>query len=181
MLTLVRPDVRYRESWLAAAQEFGTSPMDGAGVFGYDSPAEFGRGIAGDFPGFVRRLLAEQHPDAPRPDGWVPCTYLWLTDGDEFVGSLAIRHVLNSFLFERGGHIGYSVRPTARRKGHASRALRDALPVARGLGIERVLVTCAEDNAGSRAVIERNGGVYEDTREGTRRYWIATPQQPAAG
>jgi len=31
-----------------------------------------------------------------------------------------------------------------------------------------------EDNAGSRATIEKNGGIYEDTRKGKRRYWIDT-------
>jgi predicted acetyltransferase len=52
--------------------------------------------------------------------------------------------------------------------------LADALPKARDLGIGRVLLTCDEDNAGSRATIEKNGGVYEDTRNGKRRYWIET-------
>ncbi|WP_231687191.1 GNAT family N-acetyltransferase [Arthrobacter alpinus] len=66
------------------------------------------------------------------------------------------------------------MRPSARRRGHASKALNDALPVARELGISRVLVTCDEDNAGSRATIEKNSGVYEDSRNGKRRYWINT-------
>ncbi|MFY9634598.1 MAG: GNAT family N-acetyltransferase, partial [Cellulosimicrobium cellulans] len=75
---------------------------------------------------------------------------------------------------EQGGHIGYSVRPSARRRGHASAALAAALPMARDLGISRALLTCDEDNFGSRATIEKNGGVYEDTRNGKRRYWIDT-------
>ncbi|HKU02962.1 MAG TPA: hypothetical protein VJQ80_09155, partial [Arthrobacter sp.] len=50
----------------------------------------------------------------------------------------------------------------------------DALPVARALGIQRALLTCDVDNAGSRATIEKNGGQYEDTRNGKRRYWIDT-------
>ncbi|WP_374211166.1 GNAT family N-acetyltransferase [Pseudarthrobacter cellobiosi] len=61
-----------------------------------------------------------------------------------------------------------------RRRGHAAAALADALPMARKLGIARVLLTCDENNAGSRATIERNGGVCEDTRNGKRRYWINT-------
>ena len=73
------------------------------------------------------------------------------------------------------GHIGYSVRPSARRQGHATAALRRSLKVARErLGLERVLVTCAEDNPASRTVIEACGGTYEDSREHTRRYWITT-------
>ncbi|WP_308215283.1 hypothetical protein [Pseudarthrobacter sulfonivorans] len=54
----------------------------------------------------------------------------------------------------------------------ASAALAAALPIAWDLGITRALLTCNETNAGSRATIERNGGVYEDTRNGKRRYWL---------
>ena len=67
-------------------------------------------------------------------------------------------------------------RPSARRRGHAAKALDDALPLARDLGINLALITCDEDNAGSRAIIEKNGGVYEDTRNGKRRYWVETGQ-----
>jgi predicted acetyltransferase len=73
-----------------------------------------------------------------------------------------------------GGHIGYDVRPSARRRGHATAMLRAALPVARGLGIESALVTCDEDNVASRKVIEANGGVFEDQRGDKLRFWIPT-------
>ena len=172
MATLITPDARFRDSWLAAAEEFNGDWMDGSGVYGDTTLERISTEIAGDFPGFVDRLVKDRLPETPRADGFVPCTYLWLVDGGEFLGSLAIRHSLNDFLFEQGGHIGYSVRPSARRQGHATQALQAALPVARELGISRVLVTCAEDNTGSRAVIEKNGGVYEDSRKGARRYWI---------
>jgi predicted acetyltransferase len=98
-----------------------------------------------------------------------------MVSGDEYVGSLAIRHRLTERLREEGGHIGYSVRPTARRRGHATRALSRALTLAHGVvDGPRVLLTCLEDNLGSRAVIEHNGGLHEDTRGGIRRYWVPT-------
>lgn len=169
MASLLVPDVRFHASWLEAQAEFDGVHMDGAGVEEW-APADLRD--AGSFGQFVAALVADAYPGTPRKAGYVPCSYRWIVSDDTFLGSIAVRHDLTSFLLEEGGHIGYSVRPTARRHGHASRALRDALPIARSLGIERLLITCDEDNAGSRATIEGRGGVYEDTRKGNRRYWI---------
>ena len=85
---------------------------------------------------------------------------------------LHLRHELNEFLLEEGGHIGYSVRPARRREGHASRALALGLREAALRGVDRVLVTCDVDNHPSARTIERNGGVLDDVRQGKRRYWV---------
>lgn len=92
------------------------------------------------------------------------------------VGMIDLRHRLNDFLAEYGGHIGYSVRPDERRKGYAKWMLAHVLPEARKIGLDRVLVTCDDDNEGSRRTIEANGGVFERKTELEgdilRRYWI---------
>ncbi|HEY4095543.1 MAG TPA: GNAT family N-acetyltransferase [Baekduia sp.] len=111
------------------------------------------------------------------PDGRVPATFLGAYVGAELVGRVSIRHALNEHLAEVGGHIGYAVRPAYRRRGHATEILRQALVIARGEGIDRVLVTCAVENRASATIIERLGGQLEDVREdrdGTRmrRYWM---------
>lgn len=177
MPRLTVPDVSFHSSWLEGSAEFEGARRDGGGA--EDWPLEELRD-AGSFCRFVDVLLKDALPETERKPGYVPCTYLWIVEGDTFLGSLAIRHELNDFLLNEGGHIGYSVRPSARRRGHAAKALADALPLARELGIPRVLLTCDEDNAGSRATIEKNGGVYEDTRNGKRRYWIdiVRPEAP---
>ena len=171
MARLIVPNVRFHSSWLQGAEEFDGGRQDGAGAEDWrldelKDPQAFRR--------FVDTLVKDALPENPRKPGYVPCTYVWIVEGDAFLGSLAIRHELTDFLLNEGGHIGYSVRPSARRCGHAGRALADALPIAKELGIPRVLLTCDENNAGSRATIEKNGGVYEDTRNGKRRYWIDT-------
>jgi predicted acetyltransferase len=122
--------------------------------------------------GFERYLRTLR--DLPREQWQVPCTTLWWVDGTEYLGRLAIRHLLNDRLRERGGHIGYDVRPSARRLGHATTMLAAALPLARRLGIEEALLTCDPDNVASQRVIESNGGRLEGRRNGLLRYLVPT-------
>jgi len=175
---LVRPDVRLHASFVAAMREFAAEGRGGSGddtTLGGDirERRKLWRGALG-FATFVDGLIAQSEEDAPRPAGWVPSTTLWWVEGDEFLGRLAIRHRLTPHLLEVGGHIGYDVRPSARRRGHATAMLAAAVPVARTIGIDPALITCDTDNVGSRRVIENNGGVLEDERSGKLRYWVRT-------
>ncbi|WP_446216357.1 GNAT family N-acetyltransferase [Micromonospora sp. IBHARD004] len=116
-----------------------------------------------------------------RRSRWTParcseCTYRWIVEGDQVLGAIALRHELNDFLLRVGGHIGYGIRPSARRRGLATWALSRMLGEARVLGLDRVLVICEVNNIASAKTIEHHGGVLEDIRDtelGTaRRYWI---------
>jgi predicted acetyltransferase len=111
------------------------------------------------------------------PPDRVPATFLVALSGNQLVGRLSIRHELNDFLTNYGGHIGYGIRPSHRRRGYASEILSQALIIARAEGIDRVLLTCDEDNIASATIIERHGGRLEDVRADPhgppkRRYWI---------
>jgi predicted acetyltransferase len=127
-----------------------------------------------DALGFVEALLRDVRERSDRPDGWVPSTHLWWVEGDEYLGRLQIRHRLTTFLREQGGHVGYYVVPAHRRLGHASSMFAASLPVSFALGIDCALVTCDRDNAASRRVIERHGGLLQDERAGKMRYWVPT-------
>jgi predicted acetyltransferase len=175
---LLLPLTRVHASFLAAMAEFAA---EGRGVDGDHTMV--GSDLRDEAPGwatptgfaaYVAGVRADALEETPRQEGWVPCTTLWWVDGEEYLGRIAVRHRLTPWLREIGGHIGYDVRPTARRRGHATAMLRAALPVARALGIEEALVTCDTDNVASRRVIEACGGVLEDERNDKLRFWVPT-------
>ena len=174
MIDLVRPDATLHRQWLDLIADYDRPGLDG-GSIADDEIAAMSDPDA--FAAWVRRLL-DHEAGRHVPEERVPCTSRWgLRDG-QIVGVVSLRHELNDLLLEWGGHIGYAVRVSARRQGVASRMLRLILDEATHLGINPVLVTCDEDNLGSQRTIERSGGVYEDSREGKRRYWITQDQVP---
>lgn len=172
MAELITPTSRLRASFLAAVVEFRADrDYPPAWFVGDVDPAALS-GAAG-FEAYVRRLHGERFEGGVRP-GFVPMTTLWWAEGDRMLGRLAVRHRLTPALERNGGHIGYDVRPAARRQGHATAMLAAALPVARALRIEEALVTCAEWNTASRRVIEANGGRYLDQAGVKLRFLVPT-------
>lgn len=115
--------------------------------------------------------------------GLVPATFLVAEVDGHLVGRTSVRHHLNHQLRISGGHIGYAVRPAYRGRGYAHQILRQSLLVAGAHGVRRALLTCADRNLASRAVIERAGGQLEAVaapRPGAapeRRYWVDVPQR----
>jgi len=168
-LQLIQPTETLREEFLAFRREFPAQhPIPG--LVGVDT---------GDFPADVRNAL-NYAKGVGLPDGWVPAHTFWVVRNKKnIVGVLQLRHTLTPFLEAEGGHIGYSVRPSERGQGCATRMLAMALEEARRLGLKRVLVTCDRENVASARVILKNGGRLENEipsrqpdREFTQRYWI---------
>ena len=112
------------------------------------------------------------------PKGLVPSsTYLGVREKDNYiVGMIDIRHYLNEYLTQVGGHIGYGVRKTERNKGYAKQMLKLALEKCKELKIKKVLITCDEDNIASEKVILSANAKLEDIRnvdgENKKRFWI---------
>ena len=174
MAELVRPDVRYRQSFVEAMVEFADEGRTGDHSMVGDDILSFSAtwGSPAGFASYVDRLILDA--TEPRKADFVEATSFFWVEGEEYLGRIAVRHHLNAWLREVGGHIGYDVRRSARRRGHATAMLRAVLPFCRDLGIEQALVTCDTDNVGSQRVIEKCGGVLEDERVGKLRYWIPT-------
>jgi predicted acetyltransferase len=171
MQELIAPTTRLHTAWLEAHAEWGPGRHeDGFGLRPsdrVDSPA--------GFAAWVARLTGGSDPVKPIDDGKAGCTYRWVVERDRVLGGIALRHGSSDHVL-LAGHIGYGIRPSARRRGLATWAVGRMLDEARVLGFDRVLAVCAVDNVASVNTIERCGGVFEgirDTKFGpARRYWI---------
>lgn len=113
-------------------------------------------------------------------DGLVPDSTFFLFDDKRniLLGAVNIRHYLNEYLLQHGGHIGDGIRPSERNKGYATKMIELALDECRKLKINKVLVVCDKDNIGSAKSIINNGGILENEiidEDGTieQRYWIS--------
>ncbi len=164
---LISPTVTYKDSVIAAYAEFRAEGRYARLDLDW---------MAAHFDGYVAGLLSRRH--TPTRPGAVTSHELWLVDGDMYIGRFSIRHELNESLKTYGGHIGYDVRPSMRLRGYGTRGLALLIPIARDLGLTRLLITCDETNTGSQKIIAANGGVYHDTVQNkdrdvpTQHWWV---------
>lgn len=169
-LLLIQPTTQWGKALLDYRHEFYVSgdSMDGSA----------GLRSAPSLEDWLRALEDNSREETVRP-GLVPSTtFLGVRARDRrLVGMIDLRHRLSSGLLLTGGHIGYSVRPSERRKGYATQMLRLVLEECRRRGLDRVLLTCYADNTASARAIRRCGGVLEDEISANgrpvQRYWIS--------
>ena len=170
-LVLVKPNKEYTDEIMGYKNEF------------------LAKGDSMDGCGSLRRCTnASEYLDVCKsyesketlPIGKVVATqFFYVRKSDnKIVGMIQVRHYFNEYLEKYAGHIGYSVRPSERRKGYAKSMLKEALKFCKEIGLERVMVTCEESNIGSEKTILANGGVFEYTIHqpeeniNLKRYWI---------
>ncbi len=159
---LIPPTVRVKASYLSGER---------ADCLARGTPTDWLGPASDDFDAFV------EERSGVRTRWGVPYTTFWYVCGDQYIGTLVIRHRLTPELAEAGGHIGYHVVAPWQRQGHATRMLGAALIKCRQMGLERVLVTCDVGNIASRKTILANGGVADGQARGEYRFWIRT-QEP---
>lgn len=179
-LELVHPSLAHAEGYLAARAE---------GFRDSSSGSDSGPVSMVTVPQHLARL---QRPGSPlrladgTMDDPVPFGHFWLVADNVFVGRVGIRYHLNRTLRRSGGHIGYEIRPSLRRRGFGHAALALARAHLSAHGRRDLLVTCTDGNLGSMRIIESAGGQLEDVvpapdfSGNIRRYWFGTPMEEAA-
>lgn len=164
-MRLVRPSLEWKEEHEAYMKEWDEERM---------TPSSFHLKEGIPYEDYLKELAKREAGH----DKWLPCTnYFLVDDTDRVVGMIDIRHDLNEYLHQVGGHVGYGIHPSERRKGYATWMLAEALKLTDTLGINSVLITCNEENIGSAKTIQNNGGVEDESfteDDGTvvRRFWI---------
>ncbi len=168
-LKLIAPTKEYENQILDYKNEFLINGENMAGTAGLEDSSTVDEWIISVKKNSKKETVKE---------GFVPAsTYLALrTIDNKLVGMIDIRHELNNYLFNLGGHIGYSVRKSERRKGYAKEMLRLGLQKCIDLKMNKVLITCEKNNIASAKTILANGGVLENEIQApdriTQRYWI---------
>lgn len=166
-MRLVYPCKKYLESYQEAFNEYIEHNVD---TYSFDDINEVD---------VVKKYYNYRKSIELKPNRVAQTTY-WLVEGNEFIGEIGIRHALNDSLLRYGGHIGYGIRYSCWGKGYGTKMLSLALKKAKQLGLNKVLITCDNDNYASAKVIENNNGKLENIVENlidgkiiqTRRYWI---------
>lgn len=157
-MKLVLPNINCKEQAMEYINEFReyNSEVNGSGAL--DDYLE-----KSTYEEWLQKVLADMDiANIPKPR--VPAlTYFYVREEDNrIVGMVNIRLALNDFLRTEGGHIGYSIRPTERRKHYATDMLKAAVNVCNTIGIKDVLVTCDKVNIASAKVIQNAGGKLEE-------------------
>lgn len=171
-LKFIRPTKEYEKQAFEYLEEFDKYNSEVNGVGGLYRYID-------DYDGWLEKLEEDRNMVPGSVLGRVPAeTFMLIREEDNrLLGIINIRLLLNEELLKRGGHIGYGVRPTERRKGYNAYQLYMALKFCLEKGLDKVLITCSKENIGSAKSIINSGGILEDeyiqdNGEVVQRYWI---------
>lgn len=147
MITLKEADIRYRKDIEEFRNETLTTEKRISGGVALEEADDIIKWFEGEY--------------VPHYGKVKEAVYLAFNEKDRMVGIADIRLERNEFIDNYAGQIGYTVRPSERKKGYATQILTELVKKADELGMKNLLVTCNENNTGSSRVIEKAGGRLE--------------------
>jgi predicted acetyltransferase len=170
-LKLVKPNTSFKESYMKGLDVCEKEGLGQSWIYLHESEVDI---VYKDFDAYISKILGYEFVPHER---FVKGVTFWAILDGEIVGRLGIRLELTEDLKKFGGHIGYIVRPSFRRKGIASKMLALALETDYAKEIRKILLTCDLDNEASEKTIVKNGGVFYDVvelenRSDKKRFWI---------
>lgn len=178
-MKLILPTLEYKEKAIEYINEFYEygSEINGVGALDWYLKET-------TYEAWLQKVIADMDVANVESHRVPALTYFFVREEDDrILGMANLRLALNDFLRTEGGHIGYSIRPTERRKRYGTRMLQEALKVYDRLGIEEVFVSCDRENLGSLGVIQNCGGklmaeFYSDTfQANVQKYIIIRKEQ----
>lgn len=150
-IKLVRPTLEMKEEALAYRQahfDAGEQVISGSELLDQTE----------DYAQWVQSVSANTSPETVNPAWVVTDTFFAVDENNKIVGIIDLRHTLNDFL-QDFGNVGYSVKPSERRKGYATEMFRQVREIARLAGMEELHMAVHRDNEPSVKTIINAGGV----------------------
>ena len=172
---LERPSIERKNEIIEFINEFAKYNSDINGTGSLDKILE-----GYTFEQALERCLNMENKDNAKEVGRCPGkTFLLIRENDNrIVGTINVRWNLDEAMLRFGGHIGYGIRPTERRKGYNKINLYLGMMEAKNIGLERVMLDCDVNNLGSDKTLKALGGKLErteiDPSDGvlTNVYWF---------
>lgn len=165
-MTFVLPDESHYDDVISFYGEFEN---DGSTCIGYANFHNYDEWV---------KEKQNRHTGENLPDGFVRENFYLCYYEDKLVGVFSLKFELTDYLYNYGGHIGYAVRPSMRKRGLGTAILKQGLEISKKFGFKKILAVCDDDNTASEKIIVKNGGVFEnklfDEEENVfvKRYWI---------
>lgn len=155
-LKFVVPSMEHKEKAIEYINEFieYDSPINGAGSLNR---------YVNDYEGWLVKLDEDRHRTATKEKVPAETYFLVREEDNRIIGMSNIRLELNEDLKRSGGHIGYAIRPTERRKGYNKINLYYALQVLKEHGVKEAMLDCNVDNYASENTMKALGGRYDKT------------------
>ena len=157
-MKLVFPNIRYKEKAIDFIKEMREHGSEINGTGGLDRFL-----TESDYESWLDNVISYIDIINVKENKVPALTYFYVREEeDKIIGMINTRLSLNDNLRKEGGHIGYSIRPTERNKGYATKMLTDTLKIYDTLGIKKVYLTCDKSNIASAKVIQKCNGILEE-------------------